>query len=233
MPTRVFIGYGYSARDEWIEDYVFPIVKALGLQILHGKGMHGEQLQDGVKARIEQAAGVIGFCTLREGHEAEKFNTHPWVREEMAYALGQHLPIIEVRELGVNDFEGVIGNRQRISLNQNDRLACVAELVTAVSRWSGRKLRLECHSERGPDIRIIVRNPLFSAWYRTRIDGVDSEFRPAGDVDKIGGGIFMKVHSVPDEALIEVQGRVDGKVVFSSDWESPDAVQIKVIVIGG
>ena len=65
MPTRVFIGYGYSARDEWIEDYVFPIVKALGLQILHGKGMHGQQLQDGVKARIEQAAGVIGFCTLR------------------------------------------------------------------------------------------------------------------------------------------------------------------------
>jgi hypothetical protein len=37
MPARVFVGYGYNARDQWIEDQVFPILKALGLEILQAR----------------------------------------------------------------------------------------------------------------------------------------------------------------------------------------------------
>lgn len=227
MPARVFVGYGYNARDQWIEDHVFPILKALGLQVLHGKDMHGEVLQDGVKDRLRQSDGFIGFCTLREGHEQEAFNTHVWVRDEMVFAIGLGLPVVEVREEGVNNPQGLTGDRQRIPLRQSDRLACVAELVTAVSRWSMRKLQLVPESPRETDIRNLIRNPQFQVRYRTRLNGVDSAHRSAR-IERIKGGIYMQALAVPDEALIEVEGVLNGQVVFSSDWESADAVQIRI-----
>jgi hypothetical protein len=230
VSARVFLGYGYNERDKWIEDRVFPILQALGLQILHGKDMHGEQLQDGVKARIDQSDALIGFCTLREGHETEAFNTHPWVREEMAYALGRRppIPIIEVREDGVSAVEGLVGNRQRITLMQSDQLACVSELVTAVSKWSARKVQLIQESRVNHDIRDIVRDQRFKAQYRTRMNGVDSNHQ-FGRVERLKGGIYMHA-LVPDDALIEVEGLLNERVVFSSDWESLDAVQVPVRV---
>lgn len=227
MPARVFVGYGYNARDQWIEEQVFPILKALGLQVLHGKDMHGEVLQDGVKDRIRQSDGFIGFCTLREGHEQEAFNTHVWVRDEMVFAIGLGLPVVEVREEGVNSPPGLIGDRQRIALRQADRLACVAELVTAVSRWSMRKLQLVPEPTRESEIRNLIRNPQFEVRYRTRLNGIDSAHRSAR-IERIKGGIYMQALGVPDEALIEVEGVVNGQLAFGSDWESADAVQIRV-----
>lgn len=228
MAARVFVGFGYNPRDQWIEDHVFPILKGLGLQVLHGKDMHGEVLQEGVKARIRQSDALIGFCTLREGHENEAFNTHIWVRDEMVFALGLGLPVLEIREDGVNDLAGIVGDRQRISLSQADRLACVAELVAAVSGWCMRKLQLVPDQGREADVRNAVRNPLFVARYRTRINGVDSAHRQAR-VERVKGGIYMQALAVPDDALIEIEGLVNGQVVFSSDWESADAVQIRVL----
>jgi hypothetical protein len=227
MPARVFVGYGYNAWDQWIEDQVFPILKALGLEILHGKDMHGDVLQEGVKDRIRQSDGFIGFCTLREGHENEAFNTHVWVRDEMVFALGLGLPALEVREDGVNAFSGLVGDRQYIPLRQSDRLGCVKELVSAVSRWSMRKLQLVPEAAREAEIRSWIRNPQFEVRYRTRIGGVDSPRRSAR-LERIKGGIYMQVLAVPDEALVEIEGVVNGQVVFSSDWESADAVQIRI-----
>jgi hypothetical protein len=227
MPARVFVGYGYNARDQWIEDQVFPILKALGLQVLHGKDMHGEVLQDGVRERIRQSDGFIGFCTLREGRQAEAFNTHVWVRDEMVCALGLGLPVLEVREEGVNNPPGLIGDRQRILLRQADRLACVAELVAAVSRWSMRKLQLVPEPVREAEIRNWIRSPQFEVRYRTRLNGLDSAYRSAR-LERIKGGIYMQALAVPDEALVEIEGVVNGQVVFSSDWESADAVQIRI-----
>jgi hypothetical protein len=37
---RIFIGYGYNARDAWIEKDVFPILEAMNMEILHGKEMY-------------------------------------------------------------------------------------------------------------------------------------------------------------------------------------------------
>jgi len=92
-------------------------------------------LPEGVTERIRQSDGLIAFCTHRAGRETEAFNTHVWVRDEIVFALGLGLPLVEVREEGVVGPEGLVGNRQRILLRQEDRLASIAELVTAVSGW--------------------------------------------------------------------------------------------------
>ena len=62
---RIFLGYGYNERDAWVEQHVVPILRAMSIDTVDGKDMHGEVLQEGVKNRIDIADAVIGFCTLR------------------------------------------------------------------------------------------------------------------------------------------------------------------------
>jgi hypothetical protein len=136
---RVFIGYGYNERDKWIERDVFPILEAMNLEIVNGKDMHGDVLQEEVKERIEYSDGLIGFSTLRQGQKKADFGSHIWVRDEMAHALALKKRVVEIREKGVNIGEGLVGNRQRIEFDPKDRLRCVAELAKVVSVWSMRR----------------------------------------------------------------------------------------------
>ena len=225
---RLFVGYGYNARDQWIEDDVFPILRALGFEILHGKNMHGDVLQDAVKTRIAQADALVAFCTLREGQEAAAFNTHPWVRDELVFAMAQGKPIVEVREEGVNVPAGLVGDRQWIPLRQMERLACVREVVETVRKWCVRTLQLVPGDER-LQRRLVQhrRNPTFEMRYRTRVNGLDSEYY-RGTLEEVKGGLYMTAAKLPDHALIEVQGVVNGQIVFGSGWESVDAVQIAI-----
>jgi hypothetical protein len=135
---------------------------------------------------------------------------------------------VEVREEGVNLPAGLLGDRQRITLRQSERLSCVRELVEAVRSWCVRTLQLVPDDER-LERRLVqhLRNPTFEMRYRTRLNGVDSEARRA-TVEEVKGGLYMTAAKLPDEALIEVRGLVNGQIVFGSGWESVDAVQIAI-----
>lgn len=227
---KVFVGYGYNERDTWIEDRVFPILRCVGFTVVHGKDMHGQQLQLEVARRIDQADAAIGFFTLREGTAEKEFNSHIWVRDEMLYAIGRGKPIIPVREDGVTLEEGLLGNRQYIRLDQNDRLACVSELLIALGRRNMRRVRLD------PSDDSLRRNVWtwrkasgFVIRYRTQNpdDGVESDFRD-GRLELIDQGFYLNLAEVPNKAYIEVEGVLNGNVQFSSGWVSADAVQITV-----
>ena len=225
---KVFVGYGYNERDRWIEGEVIPILNAIGFDVLHGKDMHGEALQDGVKRRIEQSHGLIGFCTLRDEQAEAEFNTHPWVRDEIVYAMGAKLPVIEVREEGVKNPAGIVGDRQRIQFNHDNRLSCVRELVIAVSRWNMRQIQIVTEdATKARELRGALRRPGFQIRYRTRSDGVDSDYSVAR-LEGVLGGLYMHARGLPSAALVTVEALLDGQLLFSSDWESVDAVQVMV-----
>ena len=137
---RVFVGFGYNERDQWIEKQVFPILSSMGFTVVHGKAMQGKELPPEIKSRIEQSDAAIGFLTIREGQEQAEFNSHVWVLSEMVYADAKGKPIIPVKEDSVHDPRGLLGNRQFITLRQNDRLACVVELVETLGRRNIRDL---------------------------------------------------------------------------------------------
>lgn len=225
---RLFIGYGYNARDAWIEKTVFPIVQAMNIDTVDGKKLHGEVLQAGVKRLIEQSDALVGFCTLRKGQESAEFNTHPWVRDEMVYAIGLNRPVLEVREKGVKNPPGLVGDRQRISLNQQDRLSCVTELVQVISVWSMRRLLLApTDKELARKIHRAIVNQQLKVCYRTRVKGVDSPPRE-GRIDRVNGGLYLNALGLPSESLVEIEGKTqaDG-VLFNSGWASADLVRIE------
>jgi hypothetical protein len=224
---RIFVGYGYNSRDEWIETDVFPILSAMNLDVVTGKGLHGEVLQEGVKESIQSSDGVIGFTTLRRGQESADFGSHIWVRDEMIHALALRKPVVEVREIGVKVGQGIIGDRQRIDLDQKNRLSCIAKLVELLSSWSMRRLLLVPND---PALekrihRAVVRDELAIA-YRCRLGNNISRHKE-GRLERVNNGLYLNAIGLPDNSLVEIQGstRADG-VLFNTGWASADLVRI-------
>jgi len=190
--------------------------------------MHGEILQDGVRDRIFDADALIGFSTLRENQGEADFNSHIWVRDEMQHALTLSKPVVEVREIGVRNPPGLIGDRQRIGLDNSDRLACIAELVKVVSGWSMRRLLLVPQEvDLFRRINRALVNGLLSVRYRTRVRGRDSRHRD-GRIEKIDGGLYLNAIGLPDYSFVEIEASttVDG-VLFNTGWASADLVRIE------
>jgi hypothetical protein len=225
---KVFVGFGYNDRDNWIERQVFPILRGMGFTVVDGKEMHGEILQPEVQSRIEQCDAAIGFFTIREGQGDGDFNSHIWVRDEMVYANAKGKPIIPIKEEMGRVPDGLLGNRQYIPLRQNDRLACVVELVGALGRRNIRRLKLDSE-----DVQLMKNlwqwrlNRSFLIQYRTQEEGIESPFRQ-GRLEAVDYGFYLNVSDVPKRALVEVEGVLDGAVQFNSGWVSADAVQVKI-----
>jgi hypothetical protein len=226
---RIFVGYGYNGRDQWIEDHVFPILGNLGFTVVHGKDLQGQPLQDGVRGRLDQSDAVVGFFTVREGQGAADFTSHMWVRDEMVYAHARNKTIVPIKEEGVRVPDGLLGNRQYIPLRQEDRLKCVAELVQALGRRNIRRIRLEPDTDQlRRDLNQWRRNPAFVIRYRVQDqEGVESNFQ-TGRLELVDQGFYLNVGGVPDRAYVEVEGALGGDTKFNSGWVSVDAVLVRI-----
>jgi hypothetical protein len=226
---RIFVGFGYNARDAWIETHVFPILRCAGFSIVHGKDIHGEELKDEVKRRLELSDAAIGFFTVREGQGDADFTSHIWVRDEMIYAQAKSKPLLLVREEGVKIPAALLGNPQYINLNQDDRLACVAELMVALGRRNIRRVRLDPVAD---DLRASLwgwkAKEAFAIRYRTQdAEGIESPYRN-GRLELVDQGFYLNVSDVPPKGLVEVEGLLNGEPRFGSGWVSADAVQVAV-----
>jgi hypothetical protein len=226
---RVFVGFGYNDQDRWIEEQVFPLLRAMAFTVADGKDMHGQMLQPQVRTRIDQSDAAIGFFTLREGQGAADFNSHLWVRDEMVYAEAKGKPIIPIKEEGVRLPHGLLGDRQYVPLTQNDRLACVTELIVALGRRNIRRLKLDPEQDQlCRKLKAWRIHPDFEIRYRTKDDqGLESDFNQ-GRLELVDQGFFLNVADVPKRAYVEVEGVLNGHLQFSSGWVSADAVQVKI-----
>ena len=226
---RIFVGYGYNARDAWIETHVFPILRCAGFSIVHGKDMHGLDLKDEVKRRLDLSDAAIGFFTIRDGQGDADYTSHIWVRDEMIYAHAKGKPIVPVLEPGVKVPPALLGNPQYIQLDQDDRLACVAELMTVLGRRNIRRIRLEPADELRANLWGWRSKPGFTIRYRTQdAEGLESAYRD-GRLELVDQGFYLNVSDAPPKGLVEVEGLLNGDPRFGSGWVSADAVQVKVL----
>ena len=147
----------------------------------------------------------------------------------MQHALTLKKPVVEVREKSVLNPPGLIGDRQRIELDNNDRLACIAELVKVVAGWSMRRLLLvPLESALSRRINRALANRQLTVKYRTRVMGNDSLHRD-GKIQKIDGGFYLNAIGLPDYSFVEIEASTpaDG-VLFNSGWASADLVRIEL-----
>ena len=225
---RIFIAWGYRERNGWIRELVYPVVEAFGDDVLHGEDMPGEIITEGVRQRISRADALIGFVTRREDPGDDPRITHRWVTDELASAYGQGKRILEVREVGVDEQRGMIGDRQPIIYNPAKRDECVVEIVRTLGAWhmtSNVMLQLlpeECAEQITP----LLGNQNLRCLY-TFLDGVDEGPEQRTRIRRIKGGLFVEARNVPRQALIQLKVECAGQS-WSSDFESTDSLGIRL-----
>jgi hypothetical protein len=227
---RVFVGFGYNERDNWVKVQVFPILECMGFVVVTGEDMHGELLQPEVKRRIEQSDAVVGFLTIRDAENKGDFNSHLWVQNELLWGNAKEKPIVPIKEENVKVPDAMLGNIQYIPLRQNDRLACISELVRALGRRHIRRIKLEPEEDAlRKEINKWRVDQNFSIRYRTQdgVNGLESDYK-TGRLEVFDQGFYLNLVDVPQRAYLDVEGVLNGQTKFSSGWASADAVSIKI-----
>lgn len=224
---RLFVGYGYNSRDQWIEDLVFPLIEALGCQIVHGKSTFGDSLAPEIKSLLLGSDAMIGFLTRRE-KAGEHWSTHRWVIEELASAFGQ-IPVVEVREDGVDSQSGMLAGIQRVPYREGERDRCLVQVAQAVSgirdKIENRVFRLE-PTEFVSLFRSLLRKPGLRCSYRIMRRNTESDFREAG-ISPVAGGLQMSVGGLRATDLIQVCVSY-GDESWTSDYEPIDAIRLRL-----
>lgn len=224
---KVFVSYGFNDRDRWICDFVFPIVRSFGHDLLTGEDLAGRPIVDGVSTRIDRSHAIIGFATRRgEAHDGV-WGTHRWVLDELAYAKGKKLLMIEVRETAVDPQGGILNDLQHIVYDERQRESCLVELVKAVGGWPRGRVRLQLFGD-GIDQQIVpfLRRADFRCVCRFNQDGEETA-QVETKVQPIKGGLFIDVPNVPPEALIQVEMSC-GNNTWLSQFESLESHNVRV-----
>src|SRR5262245_59535417 len=129
---RLFVSYGFNDRDRWVEELVFPLLRATGCDVVHGKTEYGNGLAHSIRDTILDCDALIGFATRRE-LVGNRWSTHRWVIEELATAFGR-LPVIEVRENGVDPQPGMLIGHHLISYEETHRDRCLVDIAQVAAR---------------------------------------------------------------------------------------------------
>ena len=224
---KIFVAYGYNDRDRWVENLVFPIIRAFSDEIVTGEELAGEQITDAVIRKIRQSDAMIAFATRRgDPIGTNRWLTHRWVTDEISQALANNIPVIEVREDGVDAQGGIAGDRQSVPYDENRRERCLVDLVTAIGRW---------HRERQVELKLLpdefaqkvfpyLRRPDLRCTYSLLNDDEQSEEKPAR-ILPIKGGLFVRARGVLPEALIQIHVECSGES-WTSSFESTDSLSI-------
>lgn len=230
---RIFAGYGYNDRDKWVEEYVFPLLVALGCDVIHGRVAYGGALADEVTKLIRAADAMIGFTTRRELVGADQYRTHDWVVQELltAHLQDPRLPWVEVREEGVISPGGILDSvdSQRIDYRREDLARCLVKIAEAVKRFQDRTkvttIRLgpiSAVEQIGP----LIEDPTFACTCQT-LRGAVQLFAHSVPVFPIKGGIFVQLRGVGKEELVRITISAQGRI-WRSDYETVDTVDVQV-----
>jgi hypothetical protein len=132
---KIFVGFGYHPHDRWVQDLVFPLIEAFGDEVITGEDLQGEQITEAVRRKIQQSDALIGFVTRRNPDTPRDRTTHRWVTDELTCGLLCNIPVVEVREVGVDEQGGLVGDRQRIVYDPTARDHCIVAIAKTIGKW--------------------------------------------------------------------------------------------------
>jgi hypothetical protein len=217
---KIFVAYGYNERDKWIEQMVFPIVKAFGSDVETGELTYNDTIPESVRSKIRRSDALIGFTTRRTTQDNAVWQTHRWVIEEIAAAATLGKRVVEVRETNVEQQGGLTQGNQRIEYDENARDKCLVEIVKAFGVWHNTdtvQIQLLPEGTANDDLRPLLEQGL-SCEYVVKIGNYE-ESPVSTKIEGIKGGLFINVQQLDRDALIRINLRW-GSRVWRSDYES-------------
>jgi len=225
---RIFVGYGYHDRDQWIEDLVFDLIRAFRFEPVSGREIFGRELSEGVRQTIERSHAVLGFTTIRQDPQGLTKETHRWVVEELATASNFRIPLVEVREKGL-DQGGMQGSRQYIVYEEPRRDACLVEIAKVLGTW---RQNLPVRVKLIPDelinrqISPNLAKPGFRCTYKV-LEGINEGPPRETRLLRIKGGLFVELRDLNPDSLVSVSIEYSGQT-WSSGYENVDVASIEL-----
>lgn len=224
---KIFVAFGYNQRDKWIPSLVFPIIRAFGDEVVSGEELQGQQITDAVIREIRQSNALMAFVTRRDKIDDNRWTTHRWVTDELSHALAFKLPVVEIREVGVDDQGGIAGDRQRVIYNENERDKCLVEIVKTLGNWhSNETMELQLLPEECIQaVRPLLRNPGLRCTYQILEKNGTMGEEMTATILPITGGLFIRAKNIPPMSYIRIRIECSGKS-WSSNFENIDSLGI-------
>lgn len=223
---KVFVAYGFNARDGWIEQAIAPLIEAFGSVAVDGRELEGQLITEAVRDLIRNSDALIAFFTQREKIGENKWISHAWVRDELGCALENQKQVLEIYESGVAREAGMAGkDRQFLPYKEEERVDCVVNIVRVLGRWHRRGAR---SFQLVPDA--IIRPHLPKQYFRCRyrvMEGNSESPLMETRVQRIQGGLFVNVAGLSRDSQVQVEIVTDNGVI-SSDYTPTDAIAIEL-----
>jgi hypothetical protein len=136
---KIFVSYSFRPENAWVEDYVIPLVRHFGHDVLTGRLLDGGALDDEVRRKIRQCRRVLCFATRATprfaagGAVPGSYEPPVWVHDELSMARASDLEAVEYRETLVT-YGGAADLHPYRSFDRDklpDLLLDVAELVSS------------------------------------------------------------------------------------------------------
>ncbi len=136
LVMNVFLAYSFRVEDRPLVAQIERLLTSHDVHLVTGARLGGEQLTPAVQSRIESADALIAVMTKREPVDAaaNKWRTHPWVGDELAYGRAKSKRAIALVENGV-DVGGLYGDYERISLDRTNPVEALLDLSETIGTW--------------------------------------------------------------------------------------------------
>lgn len=136
---RVFVSFSFRPENQWIEDYVIPLLNFFGHEPVTGRILDAGNLDEEVKRKIRQCRRVLCFVTRAQPRYDENgrvlsYDPPDWVRDELMMARGASLDAIEFRETGVK-YGGAAPFHAYVEFESSQVPRLLLDLAERVAEW--------------------------------------------------------------------------------------------------
>jgi hypothetical protein len=141
----VFLSFSFRDEDRELVKYVEGIIESHGLKPVTGDALGGGVLTQAIQDMITEADALVAVATPRDPIAGtNRYRTHPWVLDEMKYALARKKPAIAFRHHDV-DFQGMFAENEYVDYDPTKSAPAFVKLSKIVGKWvrdDGRLLRV-------------------------------------------------------------------------------------------
>lgn len=223
---NIFLAFAYRDEDKALASQVERRLASQFIQVKTGERLGGGQLTPVVQKRIQDSDALIALMTRRDPLQAGGWTTHPWVKDELAWARAQGKPAITLVEDGVTE-GGMFQPHEWIPLDRGNPLEAFLRLAETVAGWkqdAGRLVKVQIAPE---EIAGKLGDGVATCRHRLFQQGKFTGWRDATPIPE-AGGTFVYLEGVREEHLIQIEATDAGQT-----WKSPATSQWMLVQLRG
>ena len=223
---NIFLAFAFRDEDKPLVSYVERLLASQHVQVRTGEQLGGAQLTPEVQARIEESDALIALLTRREALQAGGWTTHPWVRDELAWARARGKRAIALVEDGVVD-GGMFQSHEWIALNRDNPAEALVRLAETVGLWNheaGRLVKVQIAPE---EVATELGEGAATCRQRLCEQGRFTDWQEVTPIPE-AGGTFVYINGVREDHLIQLEAQAAG-----TTWRSPASSQWMLVQLRG